>query len=509
MGGIVTARIASGFAEHEAEPRIKGMPLSHMSVEVGHLYTEDYERDDESLVAYLSRIADWLEALTATTAKQLGPAKPRMSTCFLIDDHYGSLPEPVEVIPRLLRLAERAGLRIDYLARESGCVTDGDLEIASMVAARLVDEPPPGTNGSRPPTSVSGWLTNGQRSPATNRPAMSVPTQWQPPSENAEAPHSVFLDVELWDTSNNGRRYSCAFLAAVWQLLRLGLLRDNGEVIAGAEPLPPKLADTWNGLPVVMQVGRRCAPFAAFRSMSIMDTKFLKVEQAVRTILGSVAAQAEINDQLAERAEREGLFLPAEIVDRIQYLFTGPAWRLRRAGHLRRRRSGRVAALNLPGDDHVEVLGDPPEHVEAPDAFLDGLGLDPDAGVQNVRRRLQIGASRRRGLVAEGVVEQDEVVVRVRADPVPLDIHRVDDAYVDAAVSMLLHDLDERADGVGGHVEHEDALNADAALYGVLLKLQVPHAQVRLPQAVVRRPGITGVHRGQAGGLHGRGHVPR
>lgn len=319
--------MTAGFTEYESQTRVKGMPLSHLSIEVGHLYTEDYERDDEALIDYLRRIADWLETVTDTTARHLDPAKPRISTCFLIDDHYGSLPGPHKVIPRLLRLADAAGLRIDHLARESGCVNEEDLTIASLVEARLVDEPPPGANGSRPPASMSGWLSNGQRSPGEKRPAMMVPTQWQPPSENAEAPHSVFLDVELWDTIDRRRRYSCAFLAAVWQLLRLGLLRNNGDLIAQDRPLPADLPDSWAALPVVMRTRDRTAPFAAFRTMSIMDSKFLKVEHAVRTILGAFAAQAEVTDQLADRAAREGLILPAEVVNRIQYVFTGPAWR--------------------------------------------------------------------------------------------------------------------------------------------------------------------------------------
>jgi len=324
----VTHVEATGFTEREADPRVQGTPLAHLSVEVGHLYTEDYNGDDGSLVANLADVARWLDAVTAAATAQLAPARPRISTCFLIDDHYGSLPEPAKVIPRLLRLAEEAGLRIDYLARESGCVREKDREIASMVAARVVDEPLPGTTGARPPTSVSGWLANGRRSPtATSRPAMSVPVQWQPPRENVEAPHSVFVDVELWDVVDGERRYSCAFLAAVWQLLRLGMLRDNGEVVADPQPLPDDLPDSWHQLPVVMRVGDRPAAFAAFRTTSIMAGKFLKVEQAVRTILGAVATQAEVRRQLDDRAAKEKLQLPVETVNRIEYVFVGPPWR--------------------------------------------------------------------------------------------------------------------------------------------------------------------------------------
>src|SRR3546814_14147440 len=47
---------------------------------------------------------------------------------------------------------------------------------------------------------------------------------------------SVFMDVELWSETDKGRLWSCPFLAAVWQLARLGLLRHLGEPVLAPRP---------------------------------------------------------------------------------------------------------------------------------------------------------------------------------------------------------------------------------------------------------------------------------
>ncbi|GAA4918036.1 SCO2522 family protein [Stackebrandtia albiflava] len=317
------------FDEDEATPRTDGQPLSHLSVELGHLYREDYARDDAALVEYFRRVGSWYEAARDIAARELAPVRPRVCTTFLVDDYSGGIPPPNELIPRVVRLAGEAGVTIDYVARESGCAHTGDSAVAPLVAARLVDEPPPGTTGVRPPASVTGWLSNGERSTAgAGRPAMAPSPQWTPPRENAGNPHSVFVDVEMWNLgADRLPRWSCAFLAAVWQLLRLGLLRDEGRLVAVPEPVPERLDVPWRDLPAVMRSTPRPAPFAAYRTLSIMDSRFLKTEHAVRTLIGAFAAQRPVLEQLARRAGQEGIGLPDVVADRIGYVFLGPSWR--------------------------------------------------------------------------------------------------------------------------------------------------------------------------------------
>ena len=172
-------------------------------------------------------------------------------------------------------------------------------------------------------TTTTGWLCNGQRSPAGSATeAMRVPTPWAPPAENGANRHSIFADIELWDEANGQRTWSCPFLAAVWQLLRLGMLRHFGEAVAIPQPWDgEKFPEDWDRLPAVVKLNPSAAPFSAYRTMSVLAARFLHIEHAVQTILGQVAVEQGIFEQLAGRAATETLTLPAELADRIEYVF--------------------------------------------------------------------------------------------------------------------------------------------------------------------------------------------
>lgn len=145
---------------------------------------------------------------------------------------------------------------------------------------------------------------------------------WQPPSETEARGHSVFLDVELWNGPEDARTWSCAFLASVWQLVRLGLLRDNGAAVLTptrwqGEAFPAE----WDALPPVLQLNPAATPFTAYATCSVLPARFLPVEHAVRVILDQVHVEAEALAQVAERSAGEGLTVPAGIVDRTSYVF--------------------------------------------------------------------------------------------------------------------------------------------------------------------------------------------
>lgn len=327
------------FRESTAERRLAALPLSHLSVEVGHLYMEDFERGPDHLRESFQHAGAWLEAARAVTARTLGGKRPRISTCFLVDDYFARFSTPAEVLPGLLAAAADNGVTIDYLARESACALTGDgvdvVEPARLVEARLVPSPPPGTDGSRPPVGKTGWLSNGVRSPAAGMAeAMSGAAAWRPPVENAAHRHSVFLDVELWDERDGRRTWSCPFLAAVWQLLRLGLLRNVGRPVAAPQPLTGGFPASWDDLPAVAQLSERAQPFSAYRSFSVLPARFLPVEHAVRTILEQVGVDPEVNAALMARATADGVPVGPDLTDRITYVFTnGPADDGAVAGH--------------------------------------------------------------------------------------------------------------------------------------------------------------------------------
>lgn len=311
------------FTEESASPVIRAVALSHLSIELGHLYMDDFREGQPRLRAQFRRVRPWARTAVEQTTAELGDRTPRISTCFLIDDYFTRFSTPAEVVGALVEAAAAEGLEIDYVARESGCARAGDIDIAQLVQDHLVDEPPEGFNGNRPPTARTGWLTNGVRSPVANGTAMGrrAAAGWQPPRQSAVQNHSIFVDIELWNGTET-RRWSCPFLAAVWQLQRLGLLRHLGEPIA--EPQPIAAADLpgeWERMPPIVQLNPAAAPMRAYRTFSAIDSRFLPIEMAVRTILSQVGIDAVVDRSVRTRAKGERIDLPAEVVGRIGYAF--------------------------------------------------------------------------------------------------------------------------------------------------------------------------------------------
>jgi hypothetical protein len=311
------------FTEGTDASRTVALPLAHLSIEVGHLYVEDFAEGRDRVVEMARAVVPWVEAAKRTWARTLGTRALRASTCFLIDDYFTPFSTPDLLIPLIVEAYAEAGLTLDYIARESACAQAGDIPLAELVVDHLVPDPPPGTDGStRPDPRVSGWLANGTRAVAPGETmAMGAVTQWQPPRQNAVHRHSVFIDVQLWDGPPTARQWSCPFLAAVWQLVRLGALRHQGAAVVDPVPWSPGLAQSWSELPPVVRIPPRSQPFTAYHSFSVLDHRFIAVEHAVRAILAQVATDPDVEAQLTSRAGAEGLTLPSEIIDRISYAF--------------------------------------------------------------------------------------------------------------------------------------------------------------------------------------------
>jgi hypothetical protein len=301
------------YEEFQPVPPVPSVPLSHVSLELGHLYMEDLE-DDDYLARYFANVAPWVE--TVTTMGRWGDKRPRISTCFLIDDYFSQLGSPEEIIKKVTRAAEVSGLTIDYIARESSCAEVGEISLARQVFDRIVPEPHPHTTGARPTVKESGWLSNGKRSPSvTDAPALAM-VPWEPPVQTAPERHSVFVDVEI----RNRDKWSCAFLASVWQLLRLGLLRPDDSRLTQ----PVKIgafSDKWDDMPPVIKMTERPWPFCAYRSFSILPARFMEIELAARTVLQKVNIGDQVRDDVIRRAGKENIVLPPDILTRIDYAF--------------------------------------------------------------------------------------------------------------------------------------------------------------------------------------------
>lgn len=318
----------SSYSEETARDYVREVPFSHLFIEVGHFYMEDLLNSEEWIRTQFQRLFPWVRAATDTVDN--GSSKPRVSTCFLIDDYFRNDTNPREILVKLIKIAGECGVPIDYIAREAGCRVAGDVPLAALTAAKLLPEPAPGTNGSRPPTHQSGWLCNGERSPELDYPAMRK-QQWEPPKEFGKRQHSIFLDVELWKDTNSRvdgeavtqRIWSCPFLASVWHLLRLGMLRHYGETVASPQlwRQGAEWPEDWDELPAVIQLNSRASPFAAYRSVSILPRVYLPIESAVRVILGHLRLDDAITHQIVERAAKEGVTVSRSVIDRVSQVF--------------------------------------------------------------------------------------------------------------------------------------------------------------------------------------------
>jgi hypothetical protein len=316
----------SSFREVSDQRRVEVPPLADLSVELGWLPANGLAGDVDRLHAYFARLAPWVRAATHACADRLSGRAPRISTCLLIDDYLMPGGEPDRAIAGLRRAAKLCDLEIDYLARTSGCVDADGVPLVELLLGRIIAEPPPLTRGARPPSSVAGWLTNGVRSPVQTVEAMGPLTPWAPPQVHVSQIGQVFIDAQLWNDNGDRRRWSAALLTALWQLLRLGMLRMRGEVVAQPRPLPGDVgewADRWDLLPAVIRLNPAAAPFPAYRTVSVRRPNEVGVEHAVHTILNQVAVEPEVLERIAEQAYRDGVRVPPELVDRIESIFVG------------------------------------------------------------------------------------------------------------------------------------------------------------------------------------------
>ncbi|MFD6451136.1 MULTISPECIES: SCO2522 family protein [unclassified Nocardia] len=336
-----TSEEFTGYVEAGEMATVPGTDMSHLSIEVGHFYMEDLLNGVERIEAQFERVRAMLDALVALESvawsRKGGEVPFRVSTCFLLDDYFRADTDPREIIPKLRSAAAGCGVPIDYLAREAGCHEAprvGEvIPLAKAVADMLVEEPIEHTTGQRPPAQDLGWLANGRRSSESEAgPAMDIRPYMPPREFGRQRSLSIFADIEMWradSDSADGRLWSCPFLASVWHLLRLGMLRYQDEVAVTPVAVHPDVEgfvwpSDWRDLPAVMQLNPNAQPFTAYRSLSLMPQRYIGIEHAVRVILDHLDLDERVVSSVVDRARGEGLALPGRVSERIGHvLFDG------------------------------------------------------------------------------------------------------------------------------------------------------------------------------------------
>ncbi|WP_280274489.1 SCO2522 family protein [Nocardia wallacei] len=323
-----------GYSEAAERPPCAPIPLSHLSIEVGHFGPGEILDDIGRVRSELRGLVPLVSAFAESARSRFG-AGARVSTCYLIDDCLQPDTDPAQVVGRLLSAAAESGLAIDYLARRSACrrtsrFVDGvpvgaPIPLAEMVAACLVAEPTPPDNGGRPPTARTGWLCNGRRSSEHDAAQAMRGRAYRPPEEFGRREHSVFLDVQLWSTQVVGgateTRWSAPLLSAVWQLLRLGLLRYHGAAVVDPQPWRDESwPRRWHDVPPVVQLAPDAAPFAAYQALSMLPKRYLGEEHAVRLVLDHLDLDDDVVEQTIARGSEEAVPVPRRVSDRLSVL---------------------------------------------------------------------------------------------------------------------------------------------------------------------------------------------
>lgn len=272
------------------------MRYSGLSVELGHLTLADLRLDASAIQSVIEHRVSTSLLWARPLIESFEARGVRVSTCVLVDNYFwtpdGSTMTPTQVGRALVEEYARQGQGVHHLAFEATLA-----ETVSFMAKRIVAKPAPGSGSSLDPDlqrpGAPMWLTNGVK-PRQSRMVASVgpaPTStWEeepttvldsPEVFGSGRPHSVFLDVELRNESD--RPWSCAMLAAWWQLVRLGALAlvDGSSVPDGTH----STADA--------------PPLAARRTLTVIPPEYLEIEAAVRTILSQVRLGDEFRRALA------------------------------------------------------------------------------------------------------------------------------------------------------------------------------------------------------------------
>jgi hypothetical protein len=197
----------------------------------------------------------------------------------LIDDYYGAAGSPSDAIPAILRAAADVGIRIDYLARESGCARVGSVPLAQLLDAALRN-----TSGESARSSGGGLRVLDRFESSHGIGQVKVRHVDPAPAQARRCPRTTGRARTEW-TFN----WSCSFLAAIWQLLRLDELDGLADGVGRPSPWSPTDRHLeWSDLPPIIRLNREAAPFAAERTLSVLPASYLPVELKVHEFLRRV-----------------------------------------------------------------------------------------------------------------------------------------------------------------------------------------------------------------------------
>ena len=316
----------------------KKAAIADLSVEIGHLYLSDLKFDSISapeienathfdkrpsdegepqvvdLESYVTRRLDRGIAAVSPIVKRYRASKKKVSTAVLIDDYFYRSSSDAELLDRvvaaIIEYAETAKneIQLDFIAFEA------DVADSVRTLVNLITREPHAGAGSRSQAELEyhdRWLGNGQAGRGRTVKKIrrlgrveALPLEESTAGRNRRQ-HSIAMDIELLSLRNGIELWSCPLLAAWWQLVRLGMLRDDH-----GEPTMPKRT-------IALGLDEN-VPLHAKRTLTALVPEFLEVEAAVQTILRQTALTGDLRSHLKDsRLEIE----PRDHLKRISYVF--------------------------------------------------------------------------------------------------------------------------------------------------------------------------------------------
>jgi hypothetical protein len=247
---------------------IESIPFTEkagLSIETGHFYPNAFSKNaTPPLADRLERVKIWADAAESELKQETGE---EASTVYLIDD-YSCNFKPQRIIRQIIDAAKQSKLRVDYLAREGACIP-----LAGIVLDQLAT-----TEVFAKDESVAHWFDSTLE-------AVGVGDTWEGRLQFGGEMYYKYAKNE----------WACAHLAAVWQLLRLGVLHhpdfDKPFLLKNKDELPAW--KKWDEVPGLIQLNPGAAPFQAHETLSILPKSYIDVENLVKKIITNLPVPDE------------------------------------------------------------------------------------------------------------------------------------------------------------------------------------------------------------------------
>lgn len=297
-----------------------GKKNSFLSIELPHFYISQFSEKPDIIEKGLAASKIFLDPIVAILEKK----KKNYSTVCLVDDYFvrkGQENEIEKFIQSYRNACEKLSIRLDYIVFEGQC----SKSVKNFPP--ILPEPNQGAGSRGGPytnqlSDNKDWLSNGDvfrdKYIDVNQGFGANFLSNELSDIKPHKEHALFLDVQLSKPGESKNLaylneeklvYSCPFLAAWWQLIRLGMHSDED----GNFLIPE---NSWQ------RDGAH--PMTAERTLTFVAPDFLPVEHAVNCILNNVIPSDKQLRHLNRTGKTENGKPTLSLANRLSYVIYDP-----------------------------------------------------------------------------------------------------------------------------------------------------------------------------------------